>query len=54
MVHGGRHSVTQEEQKWSCLGAQVRQVLSRHRLEVDFCRRKQGEGHEGLWARGHR
>lgn len=57
----GRHSVTQEEQKWrSCLGAQatsgtqVRQPLSRHRLEVDFCRREQGEGGEGLWVRGHR
>lgn len=57
----GRHSVTQEERKWrSCLGAQatsgtqVRQPLSRHRLEVDFCRREQGEGREGLWARVHR
>lgn len=57
----GRRSVTQEEQKWrSFLGAQatsgtqVRQPLSRHRLEVDFCRGEQGEGHEGLWARGYR
>lgn len=57
----GRHSVTQEKQKWrSCLGTQatsgtqVRQHLFRHRLEVDFCRREQGEGHEGLWARGYR
>lgn len=35
-------------------GTQVRQPLSKRRLEVDFRRRKQGEGHEGLWARGHR